>query len=212
MTEDELIETIRRRIADPMLRTDTEEAPPLYGAASTAAMDAAAAEVGFLMPAPLQRLYTEVANGGFGPTGGLIGVEGGHTDVDGRNIGSLYVDLRTRGWPDGILPIGDWGGGAWACIDRRDGCIVTMYELGPTRTRFTLSTWLEAWVSGTDLCAETFEVVDGIAMNPFTGKAMSVKRRGRAKRREDRSSTRSFSASPPLLARCPRRAGGRVRG
>jgi hypothetical protein len=182
MTEEELLEAIRKRVTHPQKRIDmtTVDTPPLYGATSTRALDAAEAQVGFPLPALLRRLYTEVGNGGFGPSAGLIGVDRGHSDVEGRSLSALYVDLRAQGWPEGLLPLSDWGCGAWACIDG-GGRIVTMDETGPTMTSFTLASWLEAWVSGVDLLAETFEFEDVIMTNPFTKKPMAVKRRGRAK-------------------------------
>lgn len=182
MTEDDLIDSICKRIADPKKRIDmtTVDTPPLYGPASTKALDAAEVQVGIVLPPLLRRLYREVGNGGFGPSSGLLGVEGGHTDADGRNVGTLYADLRAEWWSEGLLPICDWGCGAWACIDS-DGHIVTMDESGPTRPGHTLLSWLEAWVSGADLVAETFELVDGIMTNPFTQKPIAVKHRGRAK-------------------------------
>jgi len=182
MTEDELIKAIRARAAQPKLRIDmtTVDTPPLYAGASTTALDVAEAQLGFPLPPLLRRLYTEVGNGGFGPGAGLVGVEGGHTDVDGQTLVALYRALRAQGWPEGLLPACDWGGGAWASIDQ-EGAIVTVDEAGATRTRFDLGEWLEAWVSGVDLQAETFELVDGIMTNPFTKKPMAVKHRGRAK-------------------------------
>jgi hypothetical protein len=56
-----------------------------------------------------------------------------------------------------------------------------MDEAGLMPTRNTLSSWLEAWVSGVDLIMETFEFFDATVTNPFTKKPMAVKRRGRAK-------------------------------
>ncbi len=181
MTEEELIDAIRKRIADPKKRVDatTGDNPP-YGPASAKALDAVETQVGVVLHALFRRLYTEVGNGGYGPSWGLIGVDGGHTDVDGRNVGALYADLRAEWWPEGLLPLCDWGGGAWACIDP-DGRIVTMDESGPTRTGYTLHSWLEAWVLDVDLLMETFEFADGTMTNPFTQKPIAVKRRGRAK-------------------------------
>jgi hypothetical protein len=183
MTEEEVLEAIRKRISDPKRRIDmtTVATPPLYEVASIKALDATEAQVGFPLPALLRRLYTEVENGGFGPGAGLVGVAGGHTDVDGRTIGPLYATLRAQRWPEGVLPLCDWGGGAWTSIEGPDERIATMDESGLTRTRFTLYSWLEAWVSGVDILTETFEMVDGIMTNPFTKKPMTVKRRGRAK-------------------------------
>jgi hypothetical protein len=182
MTDDELIDAIRKRIVDPRKRIDvtTVDTPPLCGAASARALDEAEARVGFPLPALVRRIYAEVGNGGFGPSAGLVGVDGGHADVDGRHLSALYAELRAQGLPERVLPLADWGGGAWACIDEV-GRVVTMDEAGATMTRFTLASWLEAWVSGVDLLAETFEFNDGIMTNPFTKKPMAVKHRGRAK-------------------------------
>jgi hypothetical protein len=192
MTDDELIEAIRTRIADPQRRLDstTSDAPPLYGVATAAAVDAAEAEIGFALPPLLRRVYLEVANGGFGPASGIFGVEGGQPDADGRTLGALYLEFRswpsppedaTLYWPEGLLPICEWGCTAWACIDRSHDYIVTMDGGRPTITTLTLAAWLEAWMSGEDLFAETFEIIEGIALNPFTRKPTAVERRGRAK-------------------------------
>ena len=185
MNEEDLIACVRARIVDPKSRIDsrTTGTPRLYGVATPEALDAAAAEMGVPLPALLRRLYSEVENGGFGPATGLIGVSGGHTNIDGESLNAAYTKLRVQGWPEGILPLCDWGDGAWACVDARtsDQRIVTMDESGPTQTNFTLRSWLEAWVSGADLLPETFEIEDGILTNPFTQKPMAVKRRGRAR-------------------------------
>lgn len=183
MIDEELFEAIRQRIADPKRRIDmtTVDVPVIYPVASKKQVEAVETLVGFSLPWLLRRLYTEVANGGFGPGAGLIGVEGGHTDADGRALGALYVALRAQQWPEGVLPLTDWGGGAWSSLETHSGRIVTMDESGLTRTRFMLSSWFEAWVSDIDLLSETFEIFDGIMTNPFTKKPMPVKHRGRAK-------------------------------
>jgi hypothetical protein len=91
--------------------------------------------------------------------------------------------LRSQGWPEGIVALSDFGDGAWSCIDAiaSDERILTMDGEGLTRTRFDLHTWLEAWVSGIDINAETFEIVDGSIISPVTRRPMSIKHRGRAK-------------------------------
>lgn len=185
MTEDELLTAVRERIADPRSRIDmtTLGTPQVYAGATRGALDAAESELGFPLPALLRRLYLEVENGGFGPGAGLVGVDGGYPDPDGRTLSASYAVLRLQDWPEGLVPLCDLGDGAWSCFDGRaaDGRIVTMVDSGATRTRFTLFSWLEAWVSGVDLLAETFEVEDGVIVNPFTKNNVAVKRRGRAK-------------------------------
>ena len=173
MVVDELIAGLRARIADPGRRRDvaTVESPPLYATASHAAVDAAEKELGFPIDGLLRRLYTEVANGGFGPGEGILGVAEGHADADGRPVSALYAELRAQGWPERLVPLCDWGCGAWACVDEH-GRVVTMDEHGPTKTSYTLHSWLEAWLAGVDLQAGAFELVDDVMVNPFTKEPM----------------------------------------
>ena len=185
MTDDELIAAIRRRIVNPNMRIDirTVAIPPIYRVASVGSLDASEAELGMPLPPLLRRLYLEVENGGFGPGAGLFGVTGGHTDVDGRTLSALYTLLQSQGWPPGILPISDLGGGAWSCIDRRGmgERVMTMDGSQLTRTKFELSEWLEAWVTGEDMNTETFDFEDGSMIDPFTKKPIRVRRRRKAK-------------------------------
>lgn len=182
MTEDELIGALRAKVTDAAHRIDmkTIPTPTIYNTADTEAIMHTERELGFRLPPLLRRLYMEIANGGFGPGAGLIGVEGGYPDMDGRALGPLYNALRADNWPEWLLPLWDWGDGAWSCVDAHthDERMVTMDEAGPTRTRFVLQTWLEAWVAGVDLLREVFHVEDAIIMNPFSRKPMAVKRRG----------------------------------
>jgi hypothetical protein len=186
MTDDELVAAIGSRIADPKLRIDigTVGIPPIYEVASVASLDSTEAELGMPLPALLRRIYLEVENGGFGPGAGLFGVTGGHTDVDGRTISALYTLLQSQGWPLGILPISDLGDGAWSCIDGRGGMgerVLTVNGAQVMQTKFDLSSWLGAWVTGVDMNTETFEVEDGSMIDPFTKRLVAVKRRRKAK-------------------------------
>ncbi len=182
MTDDSLLTAIRHRIVDPELRIEAPRipAPRLFGPASPHAVDAAEAQAGLSIPSFLRRIYSEVGNGGFGPAMGLFGVDGGYTDLDGRSISGLYVYLRGLGWPDGLLPLCDWGDGAWSAIDQ-SGRIITVSDSGPIRTKFTLASWLAAWVSGTEIYLETFEIESAVMPSTFAGKPLRYGRRGRAK-------------------------------
>jgi hypothetical protein len=186
MTNEELFAAVRKRIVDPKLRIDisTMRTPRLYGPATSEALEAAGEKLGFALPLLLRRIYSEVENGGFGPGAGLIGVDGGHTNVDGQSLSAAYINFRAHEWPEGLLPVCDLGDGAWSCLDCRtpDARVVTMDESGPTRSGFTLFSWLEAWVSGVDLVSETFEIEERLITNPFTKEPMTVKRRGPPKR------------------------------
>jgi SMI1 / KNR4 family (SUKH-1) len=186
MTDDDLVAAIRSRIANPKLRIDftTVGIPPIYGIASDTDLDSCEAEIGMPLPTMLRRLYLEVENGGFGPGAGILGVTGGHTDVDGRTLSALYTALQSQGWPRAILPISDLGDGAWSCIDGHGGTgerVLTMNGAQLTQTKFDLSSWLGAWVTGTDMNCETFEFEDGSMLDPFTKRLVGVKRRREAK-------------------------------
>lgn len=183
--DDELITAIRQRIATPSARIDLLSAgvPSLFETATIEELDAAETELGFALPALLRKLYSEVENGGFGPGAGLLGVKGGHADLDGRTLAESYLALRAQGWPEGVLPLCELGDGARSCVDMRaygDG-ILTVDAAGITSTGLTLLSWLHAWVSGVDIEAETFEIKRGTIINPFTKKPHPVKQRGQAK-------------------------------
>jgi len=127
----------------------------------------------------LRRLYLEVANGGFGPGYGLLSLE------DNReSLAWVYQEFRAGGWPEGLLPLWDWGCAAWSCLDgdSHAGLIVTHDDVeGPTETSFTIRSWLGAWVNGVDLWREIYEDKPATIINPFTKKPMTTTVRGRAK-------------------------------
>ncbi|TYB69281.1 SMI1/KNR4 family protein [Nonomuraea sp. PA05] len=107
MTEDELVEAIR---ATPELL------PP---AAAEAVADAERA-IGHPLPPLLRRLYLEVANGGFGPRDGILGVAGSQYEHHGEVADIVEMNQGTRAdWP-GRLWLFDWGCGIWSVVDLRD--------------------------------------------------------------------------------------------
>ena len=216
MTDDELIQAIRERVADPDRRLDSrpseffasakgmnlgqlfsagrqatadalraargdldgellrrasayEEAMnrpaqrPLPAPATPEALERAEARMGLAIPPLLRRLYGEVANGGFGPSSGIIGIQGGWTDQDGRTVEALFAMMsegdpdepRWR-WPAGLVPIVDESP-AWTCIDASDprGPIVDFdweeIEYGGWNAAFSevapsVEQWLSDWV------------------------------------------------------------------
>jgi hypothetical protein len=150
-----------------ILRHDPEAfgvRPDLLPPATTESVQAAEALVGFRFPPLLIRLWTEVANGGFGPGYGLLGVEGGFPfdDHGGLTIAENYRSCTT-GWPRKLLPICDWGcfnESAIDCstpeggiVDLPENVIVDMQMTGndPPPKGMTFAQWMEAWVDGVDL-------------------------------------------------------------
>jgi hypothetical protein len=160
-----LVSDIRGDSADPELSAKAERIgeemarparPDLPLPADPSAIARAEAQLGHPMPAFLRRLYLEVANGGFGPGGGLMGVE---------MAVQTYRDLRAtppapKGceWPERVLPLIEQSPG-YDCVDVSDGTVVAWdpeeLEENSSRKRWlrsfkrispSVEAWLEQWV------------------------------------------------------------------
>lgn len=98
--------------------------PHLYPPLDEHQIAAAERQLGFRLPEPMRRLYTEVCNGGIGPGYGIVGLVGGaRVDPDDEPI-QLYNTFRTAdprdpswSWPEFLLPISNWGCGIRSCVD-----------------------------------------------------------------------------------------------
>jgi hypothetical protein len=130
-------------------------AAPLPDSATASREEIAETELllGFQLPAALARIYSEVANGGFGPGYGLLPI---------GDVVRLFRRLRAYdvqpSWPEAMLPISD-DEGIYHCIDRRSGRIMRFdperlnddnsnvpqifEEVAPD-----LEDWLERWLAG----------------------------------------------------------------
>ena len=132
-----------------------DNAAELPSPASEAALVAAEARLGFALPAPIRRVYAEVANGGFGPGGGLLSVE--------RAVDS-YVEMTSNPWgpqqvwPAELLPIQAIEPG-YVTIDVKSGRIVDWdpeeltersddraWQASFREAASSLEAWLEDWV------------------------------------------------------------------
>jgi len=113
MTEDEIFDAVRLSIGPDAL-------PP----ASPEAVAEAEEAIGYPLPPLLRRLYLEVANGGFGPRGGIIGVRG--YDFHNSDIFADIVEsaVAFRAEPgarcQGMVQLLDWGCGIASLLDCRD--------------------------------------------------------------------------------------------
>ncbi|HEY2511785.1 MAG TPA: SMI1/KNR4 family protein [Polyangiaceae bacterium] len=134
-------------------------------------------QLGFPLPPLLRDLYTQVANGGFGPGYGLLGAVGGAPDDWAANIAEAYRqdrDLSPRleesdaepgsdawfepyydEWPGRVLRLVHWGCAIWSCLDVRRDRVFRFEHLHGTRTReamlveaTSLKSWLEGWLQG----------------------------------------------------------------
>lgn len=181
MSEDELLEAVRRRAADPRTRTDYADRRAREVAAPAPPESVVAVEIA--MGCPLHALHgrvlTEIGNGGFGPGDGLFGVAGGRLDEDGRSLLELREVLwggaGAAGLPPGVLPLCDWGDAIWSCLDERTGHVLTLDESGLTDTGRSLHEWLGDWASGADLFASMFTFEQRAMTNPFTGQRITVR-------------------------------------
>ena len=156
--------------------------PHRYPPATEQQLLATEAALGFTLPTALRNLYTQVANGGFGPGFGILGTIGGFASTGlGGNIAEAYVALNANTtavdhihyqqernnrvmfelphtvWSRRLLPLCDWG------------CLITSFldvdseqilQGAPTsRTTYTLrvqadslEAWLDGWLQGTLSC------------------------------------------------------------
>lgn len=172
MTEDELITSLtrlRRRILKPRVVVSwPQKLPPV---ATEEQIARAEARFGFPIPRLLRRIYREVANGGFGPGYGLIGIEDGNArksglDVVGIYESQLHADTEDPGWewPLKLVPLFDWGGFVFSAggFGNDD---VPITEFDPTlrlprdpmekalRAQApSLSQFLERWIRGENVC------------------------------------------------------------
>jgi hypothetical protein len=183
--DDALLERLKLRIREPRSRIDmdTLSSPPLYAPVGPRIVAETEEALRLRLPNLLSRVYCEVANGGFGPGGGLLGLDGGHLSADGLTLVQTYQSFLVGGWPVGLLPLWDWGDAMWSGVDAStvDATIVTHDETGPTGTRFSLQTWLSEWLGDVDLFPEIYELEDAILTNPLTQRPVRRKRRGLAK-------------------------------
>ncbi|HEV2639665.1 MAG TPA: SMI1/KNR4 family protein [Actinocrinis sp.] len=112
MNEDEVFEAMRARAA-----TAQWPAP-----ASLESVEEAEKVIRHPIPPLLRRLYLEVANGGFGPGFGVMGVRGGRPGPLFTDIADVYQEGPdpTGVVPDGLVLLYDWGCAIWSVVDFRD--------------------------------------------------------------------------------------------
>lgn len=134
----------------------TTTAQPLPAPASVASLAAAEEHLGRALPQGLRRLYLEVADGGFGPGGGLLSIEAALA-ARRELVGGGELP-RGRAWPAGLLPIRANEPG-YECLDVETGAIVdwdpeelaewvsdARWERSFKPTAPSLEAWLTGWL------------------------------------------------------------------
>lgn len=162
-----VIDDVIARLAERIARDPQGVGPtgfPFAAASKASPTSIAEAEksLGFSLPPLLRRAYLEVANGGFGPGYGIIGVGGGFTDDLGNSIVDLYRGFRLGDpddpawcWPLGGLPFCYWGCAVYSVVDAfTHGNPVSLIDMeadeqGTTTAGITLprSPFLEVWLT-----------------------------------------------------------------
>jgi hypothetical protein len=196
-TEDDLLRALRER-AESLLEAEDPDMLT-YPLPSPDDMAAAESDLGFPLPPLLRSIYL-VANGGIGPGYGLypIGEGAGSLAAEYRHFvdrglftwrhaDAVPPDSERHPWPERLLPLCNWEGATWSCLDCRsnDGPIVTLCNgYSAVSTGHSLRSWLSRWLAGVALIDEMFEPgASHTAMNPFTKQPLVVKGRGNPKGR-----------------------------
>lgn len=157
------------------LRARASASQDLPDVATVSAVAAAEAALGFSLPPLLSRIYTEVANGGFGPDYGLIGLAGGHSDDQGQDIVALYRQTCSQSWrqhrprwPDRLLRILHWGCAMYTTVDCTSPDFrLFHFEPNPSEEElgfpncliphsYGLHEFFEAWLDGADIMNDVF--------------------------------------------------------
>lgn len=124
----------------------------------------------FGIPATLRQIYLNVANGGFGPGYGVMGVDRGFTDDLGHTVADLFEAYRqpapddpTWHWPEKFLPICHWGCIVYSAIDCSQETSpvywVSVSDKEPGEPmesvikfhKPSIDEWLSDWLNGKDL-------------------------------------------------------------
>ena len=121
-------------------------------------------EIGFAIPLPLRRFYSEISGGGFGPGCGFYGLLNGTETFPDETVVYLYSVFRKGDpddsaflWPYMLLPILDWGCAIRSCVDCSTPSlpIIRFDPNLPNEDQFQsenfhFEEWLQAWLDGYD--------------------------------------------------------------
>lgn len=160
---DRLVGEIAERVAVGLHLDDLpgrlKRLPPPPPPASPHLIERAESLVTARLPTVLRRLYLEVANGGFGPGYGVLGLDGGFADDLGQTAVDILSERDDGSWPglpSGLLPLCHWGCAIYSFVGCPSG---RMYGWDPNpvepgddvpffEQEYTIDAWLSAWLDG----------------------------------------------------------------
>ena len=177
-------EAIRNRAIRQETRTDQSKwgVPNLAAPASRELVESAELTLGFALWRDHRQVLMEIANGGFGPGDGLLGIPGGRLD----DLGLSLIEMRKRLLSEAelaraIVPVCDWGCGIWSRVDCVTGEILTCDEMGTRRMGIEFGDWLEQWANGVNLWSKVFEYEESEVIDPATLRKTIIHRQKSAK-------------------------------
>jgi len=173
---DSLVEKLRRYLQANPVTFDVAGRPfrPCPPCARQV-VETAEQDLGFVLPDILRDIYMGVANGGFGPGYGVMGVDRGFTDDQNHDIVEVYKIYNqgdpedpTWVWPRGWVPVCHWGCIIYSVVD----CLTsphmvsfadisakapgTKMETILHHHKPSLAQWLDDWMDGNDLWKEVW--------------------------------------------------------
>jgi hypothetical protein len=202
----DLVEVVRARALNPSTRIEySQYPPPLPQPASANAILSVEAVLGWPLPTIVREVYQFVANGGFGPGYGIVGLPGGARNAEGLHLPGLYQHYLTTDphvplwvWPDRLLPFCDWGCAIVSCVDCNDPLapVVTFdpefwspdgkdpLSVAMARSHDSLAAWLADWASGRQIWLQMYEAIpqtqeafsDAVTGVPVRGQRKTLKR------------------------------------
>ncbi|MFJ8012825.1 SMI1/KNR4 family protein [Streptomyces sp. NPDC096339] len=142
-------EQLLEQVADRVRNSAQGRGTPLPKPLADGEIARAEGILGFALPPLLAKLYTRVGDGGFGPEYGLLPL---------RQVIERHEARRASGWrwPEGVLPMADFGCGMDACVDcRSETAQVLLFDPNPGEPDLAwyvdspgLADWLRGWLDG----------------------------------------------------------------
>jgi hypothetical protein len=145
--------------ADAVAKGVVDRLPPPPVPAHPAAVEEVESLVGAPMPTLLKNLYV-LANGGFGPGYGLLGLRDGFTDDMHRTAVDILGEVPRGLWPgmpSGLLPLCHWGCAIYSFVHCPSGRVFG-WDPNPVEPgdeipffsqEYLIDSWFHSWLSGT---------------------------------------------------------------